>query len=327
MSDAIHLPGLSAIKSGLLGSLSPGLPGLSALRGPLAPWQPDPIKLPARTPHPSIPLFDLTEEVCEAASVAEREAIVEDLAARGTLHLPFDKIAVRFPMDQISSALNWRALDEQCGRSDLSGIHCTFVVSGALKLGNFFTTKKELADEEREVNENDADIKTEIAAGITRKMRVVLPTDGMGSNWLFEGQHGPRVIDLNDHKDVPGVVADHVGMASEALTILLASLACKNVVKDVRYNGQIGRGAHAVPVYENGGVTFISMTRVQPPLVSELTGEPGKAKKPHMRRGHEHTVVYGKGRTGRRLQWFDPCYVGYDPAYAPPQPHNYVVTP
>ena len=181
-----------------------------------------------------------------------------------------------------------------------------------------------ITDEEREVNENDADIKTEIAAGITRKMRVVLPTDGMGSNWLFEGQHGPRVIDLNDHKDVPGVVADHVGMASEALTILLASLACKNVVKDVRYNGQIGRGAHAVPVYENG-LTFISMTCVRPPTL--MGGHTGIVIKPHMRRGHEHTVVHGKGRTLRRVQWFAPCYVGYDPAFAPPAPHEYRVTP
>jgi hypothetical protein len=327
MTDTMTLPGLpGGPPLAPASAWQPEFVPLPAVTRPTV-WQPEAIKLPARTPRPSIPLFDLTEEVCEAASVAEREAIVEDLAARGTLHLPFERIAVRFPMDQISSALNWRPVAEHAGRSDLSGIHCTFIVSGALELMNFFTTRKELTDEEREVNENDEDIKAEIVAGVTRKMRVVSPVEGIGSLWLFEGQHGPRLFDLNAHKDVPGVIADHAGMAGEALTILLASLACKNVVKDVRYNGQIGRGAHAIPVYANGGVTFISMTRVRPPPVSELTGEPGKAKKPHMRRGHEHTVVHGKGRTLRRVQWFAPCYVGYDPAFAPPQPHDYVVTP
>src|SRR5664280_1212756 len=153
MTDT-HLPGLPGPrdKAVLLG-LAP-----STWSPPTAPWQPETIKLPARTPHPSIPLFDLTEEVCEAASVAEREAIVEDLAARGTLHLPFDKIAVRFPMDQISSALNWLPLE-------MRGVHCTFVVWGALAIANFFSSDakrpgtKPLSDNEEDRFSSEEELK------------------------------------------------------------------------------------------------------------------------------------------------------------------------
>ena len=31
---------------------------------------------------------------------------------------------------------------------------------------------------------------------------------------------------------------------------------------------------------------------------------------PHWRRGHWHTVLHGEKRQSRRMQWFQPVYVG-----------------
>ena len=34
------------------------------------------------------------------------------------------------------------------------------------------------------------------------------------------------------------------------------------------------------------------------------------ARRPHWRRGHWHTVLHGEKRQSRRMQWFQPVYVG-----------------
>jgi hypothetical protein len=52
----------------------------------------------------------------------------------------------------------------------------------------------------------------------------------------------------------------------------------------------------------------------------------GTAKRPHMRRGHLHTVVYGVGRRERRVQWFPAVFVNADPAFVA-DARKYVVTP
>ena len=36
----------------------------------------------------------------------------------------------------------------------------------------------------------------------------------------------------------------------------------------------------------------------------------GTARRPHWRRGHWHTVLHGEKRQSRRMQWFQPVYVG-----------------
>ncbi len=33
-------------------------------------------------------------------------------------------------------------------------------------------------------------------------------------------------------------------------------------------------------------------------------------RRPHWRRGHWHTVLHGEKRQNRRMQWFQPVYVG-----------------
>ena len=44
-------------------------------------------------------------------------------------------------------------------------------------------------------------------------------------------------------------------------------------------------------------------------------GSPGgdsssATRRPHWRRGHWHTVLHGEKRQSRRMQWFQPVYVG-----------------
>jgi hypothetical protein len=323
MTDT-HLPGLPGPrdKAVLLG-LAP-----STWSPPTAPWQPETIKLPARTPHPTIPLFDLTEEVCEAASVAEREAIVEDLYKAELLHLPFNRIAIKFRCNAVSKEIGWKVIDDD--------YTVTAIVQGELSMFTAHAVKPKNPDDlnapQWHSDWNADELEAKVLNGEAQRRRLI--NVKMGAQMYFETSEGGVWINLNDakevfekaaDKDADAFMRDHHALVCEAITILLASLACKNVVREVSHNGQIGRGAHAIPVYASSGTTFISMTRVRPPTMTD--GHSGVIMKPHMRRGHQHTVVHGKGRTGRRLQWFDPCYVGYDPAYAPPQPHNYVVTP
>jgi len=36
----------------------------------------------------------------------------------------------------------------------------------------------------------------------------------------------------------------------------------------------------------------------------------GASRRPHWRSGHWHTVLHGEKRQSRRMQWFQPVYVG-----------------
>ena len=155
-------------------------------------------------------------------------------------------------------------------------------------------------------------------------------------------------FDINDaEKREPGTAADFHALATEALTILLASLAARNVVKDVRYNGRAGAGANSKPIYlGGGGVTYLSRIIVRPPRFEDVkeidskhpprTGlaklllvrgfirnqvaDTTKPQPPDV-----HVTVVGAGRTGRREQWIAPYYRGVDPDYIPTR--HYVVRP
>ena len=39
-------------------------------------------------------------------------------------------------------------------------------------------------------------------------------------------------------------------------------------------------------------------------------GTSSASRRPHWRRGHWHTVLHGEKRLNRRMQWFQPVYVG-----------------
>ena len=41
-----------------------------------------------------------------------------------------------------------------------------------------------------------------------------------------------------------------------------------------------------------------------------LAASSSTAPRPHWRRGHWHTVLHGEKRQSRRMQWFQPVFVG-----------------
>jgi hypothetical protein len=276
---------------------------------------------------PDVPLFELTPELIDAASIEERDHIVRDLEKQDMLRLPFDEIAIRFPYEKIADVLGVLPLPDDV--PDAKTV-LTMFVEGALSVKPCYATSKEFSNDEYKRGVTQEEMEAQVAKGEAEIIHVVNPR--MMSPTIYSTtRSGTKEFDLNElDKDDAGTSHDFHAIACEALTILLASLAARNVVKDVRYNGRVSKGANSKPVYEDNGVTYISRTVVRPPPASEMENDPDHPPRghsvPHLRRGHQHTVVYGKGRVGRRLQWFDPTYVNYDPAFMP-KPHKYVVRP
>jgi hypothetical protein len=105
---------------------------------------------------------------------------------------------------------------------------------------------------------------------------------------------------------------------------LVLSLATKNVVKRDRLeNAQKKslRGLTAGP----GRTTYVSRTVLELPAVLPSEGGTHASPRPHMRRGHIHTVRFGRGRSESRKQWFPPVFVNADPTFKP-SPHKSVIT-
>jgi hypothetical protein len=267
----------------------------------------------------------LTPELIDAASIEERDHIVRDLEKQDLLRLPFDKIAIRFPREKIADVFGLVPLPD--GVPDTKTV-LTMCVEGALHIKPCYVSYKGTSEDEYRRGVTKEELDAQVASGEAKIISVVSPT--MGSSTVYSASRsGSEELDLNElEKDQVGTMHEFQSLACEALTILLASLAARNVVKDVRYNGRAGKGANSKPVYDDNGVTYISRTVVRPPPVSDMENDPDHPPRghsvPHLRRGHQHTVVYGKGRTGRRLQWFAPTYVNFDPAFIP-KPRRYVV--
>src|SRR5262249_54262503 len=79
---------------------------------------------PAATFPSHIHQFELSADVCGTMSPNDRKHMLADMSAAGLLHLPYDKIAVRFYLPDICPT-NKRA-------------HVTFAVSGALSVPEKF---------------------------------------------------------------------------------------------------------------------------------------------------------------------------------------------
>jgi hypothetical protein len=271
---------------------------------------------PSIVPEMPMPLFDLTNEAIDAATNAERDAIITDLKEWGMLRLPFERIAIRFPVAPISSACGYVRFRD-------GGAYFTMRASGALTVQTFYVHTEggeqiKLTNEQREAK---------VAAGTMTRRDIVYPV-GIGSKIIYE---------WNDFKDKriftpPEGEAKQqcVSLCGEALAILLASLAARNVVKDVRYNAN-NQTTGDVPRYISSGITYLSRTIIRPPNANQLsTARGGLANgKLEIRlvRGHKKQVVadttkpqpadvrvtvVGAGRAGRREQWIAPYYVNAD---------------
>ena len=54
----------------------------------------------------------------------------------------------------------------------------------------------------------------------------------------------------------------------------------------------------------------LDLTNWAPSEASPAGSSSGTTRRPHWRRGHWHTVLHGEQRQSRRMQWFQPVYVG-----------------
>ncbi len=119
----------------------------------------------------------------------------------------------------------------------------------------------------------------------------------------------------------------------EALTTLVLALATRNVVKQTTENKRVkNKHKQCKPEFRGPlGAIYLSSTRVEAPKFADIEADPdypaqdGASRRPHIRRGHLHTVLHGIGRRQRRVQWFPSVFVNGDPTFAA-EPRKYVVS-
>ncbi len=303
---------------------------------------------PAPAVPPDMPLFELTTELIESASVEERDVIVTDLEKWGMLRLPFPRIAIKFPQEPIAKLLGWQPMPI----NPWTTMWCE--AKGPLKVIDLYLTSDPKTDDERPIKDEEMD--KLIGERRAHCRRVVIP-ELISTQVYSEYRKRGGLVNLNEadaetvakggyKNNQRPVTKDYQAMFTEALTVLLASLAARNVIKDVRYNASRPVGGKFVPCHmENGGITYLSRTVIRPPKIEELDDADNQTtrsglSKMFLVRGYirnqvaDTTVpqppntritVVGKGRLGRREQWIAPFYKGVDFDYAPPR--HYVVKP
>jgi hypothetical protein len=281
-----------------------------------------------KQPEP-MPLFDLTKEAIDAATLAERDAIIADLKEWGMLRLPFERIAIRFPQERVAN---------ECGftpHPELRHVCLTMWVGGEpLTVQPMYTCAE---DHDPDGKPRPARQGTreqweeEVKSGITNRRDVVCPTTA-GMQVLIEGgiHNGKahKIARMVNLRDVPSesFTLDYQCLCVEALTILLASLAARNVIKEVSYNAN-NQTTGDKPRFVSNGITYLSRTVIKPPRADQLGTERGGLSNGKLEirlvRGHKRQVVadttkppptdkpsrvtvVGAGRTGRREQWIAP---------------------
>jgi hypothetical protein len=255
---------------------------------------------PAMTFPSHIHQFELSANVCGTMSREDRKQMLADMNAAGLLHLPYDEIAVRFYLSDICPT-HIRA-------------HVTFAVSGALsvpeRFGGNLVAAENIADT---VAITFLDGRPPIIQSIT-ELTGMRGKDASIEMWQVKGEL--------------------VTTCLEALTTLVLSLATRNVVKRTVKNTRLNRTNKKSKLQFQGplGAIYLSSTAIEAPDAEDMEADPdhpareGVSHRPHMRRGHLHTVVHGVGRRERRVQWFPAVFVNADPAFVA-DARKYVVTP
>lgn len=289
-----------------------------------------------------IPLFELTAEVIKAITGRDRDQLLRDCKAADALHLPFPSgIALRFPADDLSDIFQMPDMGK-------SAQYYTAFFSGDVTLDTttcrpFYATVKQMKEFRRTgipilSDQVSTPILDRVQADASMSFYMVNEYNGGATGYMaerIERKHWRTLIDISEYAVArDGVPAEYPGYVStkhgtinefevvcrEALGILLVALWAKDTVKRPagrewsRRNDERQEAA----IRENTPV-IISRTRIElPETVENDPDHPpiGRMVTPHLRRGHPHTVVHGKGRLLRKVQWFAPTWVGVDPDYA-----------
>ena len=244
--------------------------------------------------------FELSANVCNTMSREDRKQMLADMSAAGLLHLPYDEIAVRFYLPDICP-------------TDIQA-HVTFAISGALSVPERFGGNLAQAEYMTDT------VAITVLGGRPSIIQSVRELTGKGGK--------------DDSIELWQVQGELVTTCLEALTTLVLSLATRNVVKRTVQNTRIKRtNKKSKPRFQGPlGAIYLSSTVIEAPDAADMEADPdhpareGVSPRPHMRRGHLHTVVHGVGRRERRVQWFPAVFVNADPAFVA-DARKYVVTP
>jgi hypothetical protein len=114
-------------------------------------------------------------------------------------------------------------------------------------------------------------------------------------------------------------------ICAEALTILVLALASKNIVKRNQLASGSKSEARGLEVGPLGRI-HVSRTVFEAPELPSTSADRSShaSPRPHKRRGHLHTVRFGRNWSQRRQQWFEPTEVKADPEFTP-MPRHFVV--
>jgi len=236
-------------------------------------------------------LFELTSSLCEAvqSTPAEaRRATLEGMAQMDLLHLPYPEIAVRFTVTDVMPSL----LEKRC-----KGMTMTLRAKGRL----------------------------DVCSMPNRTAEPCVTADYNDAAFL-ERPHEP-LLTLRLSSDAPEVGLIGIRpLVDRALTILVLALASRNVVKRDRLAGahkKQARGLQAGPL----GAVYVSRTVLELPDRADMDAEPGahNSPRPHLRRGHVHTIRFGKNWSERRRTWFEPVFVNDNPEFVV-TPRGYILS-
>lgn len=264
---------------------------------------------------PGSPLFDLSPELFDAVWDRDRGAMLKEVDEAGLLHLPFRCVALRFNMYKPANMLHKRMFGyEGNAQSVVLGsrkVIVTVFVSGGITLGTLDDYK-----------------------GFEGEPQVVAIPEVLADDFIAEYPDGSvqtrSISEANSsgisNTDAAGYLRD---MIYEAVGVLILSLLPEDTVrqelhhtKTKAWRREERRTGRAI------GPTIISSHRISLPRIVLPEGprpREGMVLVSRLRRGHKHTVLYGKGKSLRRSEWFKPVWAGVWTSDPTERLHEYLV--
>jgi hypothetical protein len=225
-------------------------------------------------------LFIIDAEIWKAASLEEVQATCAGLRQMDLYHLPYAKVTVQVPADEI---IRW--VNPETG-----------------KPGNYTVTSKSgrLSTPLVEGRSN---------LGPTCYVQLANITTNPDDPWTLT-LHDSRSGFTSDMKKDSLTAAEDSRQA--VVDLLICMLATRNAVKTTKHSklAKLGIGGKRRERFDY--TTTISMPAAADVVTDEEHPPTGRVVCPHLRRGHVRNQPYGPRRTLRRPQWIDPMFIHAD---------------
>lgn len=232
-------------------------------------------------------LFLIPHSTFEALSMEEVEASYADMEELGIASLPYLKTDMAVAgncIDQISKGTEL-PLEENYALEDVSQKPFRKEVYNELK-----RIGVDLKDWELRLRFEDEQLKDVLFKKVN-------------------GQYHSTAFRLTPKSNPPAAHSIYT-LSLQYRKALIVLLATKNVIKTRRENKALRLGIGAKNIWKPLYTTTITL----PPqsTITESTGEPGKPKRPHLRRGHIRNQRYGPKLAFTRRTWIKPCFINAD---------------